>query len=137
MELKLIIISFLFFLHFTIGVHPREQNLDSDQSMYFAADACPSIGNLKETTFEPSSNTFQITCCDSSVTPSRCTRHINSCSQWQQEKLSHSLAELACQELGSDYRLCTTNELLNDLCCNKGCGSNSVKVWTNDTRTGM
>ena len=102
MELKLVITSLQFFLNFINGANLREQNSDSVQSMYFAADACPSIGKLKETTFEPTSNKFQVTCCDSS---SGCVRHINSCSQWKQEKLSHSSAVFACQELGSDYRL--------------------------------
>ena len=104
-----------------------------NQSLYFAADACPSIGNLKETTLELSSNEFHVTCCDSS---SGCVRHINSCSQWQQDKLSHSSASFACEQLGSGFRLCTKDELLGDQCCNKGCGSNSAKVWTSDTVSG-
>ena len=129
MSFAIVSITFQFFLKFS-----HAANSSPDQSLYFAADACPSIGKLKETTLESSSNTFHVTCCDST---SGCIRNIDSCSQWNQNKLSYSDAVLACQEFGTDYHLCTQDELLGDQCCNKGCGSNSVKVWTSDTVTGM
>jgi hypothetical protein len=101
--------------------------------MYFAADACPSIGKLKETTLETSSALFNVACCNSSL---GCRRSVDQCSEWKNEKLSYSAAAQACQELGPEYRLCTQDELLGDNCCNKGCGSNSIKVWTSGYQTG-
>ena len=47
--------------------------------------------------------------------------------------MSLSNASQACNELG--FHVCSENELENGICCNKGCGVNSRKVWTSESTT--
>ena len=108
-------------------------NHPTNDAMFFAADACPKHAGDMPTTLEQASATYNVVCCDSSM---ECSRIFNQCSDWKNTKLSQRDAAQACEQLGPGHRLCTQEELDTEVCCNKGCGADHIKVWTSDSHTG-
>jgi hypothetical protein len=65
-----------------------------------------------------------------------CSKISNQCHKWKKTKLTQLDAAQACEQLGPGHRLCTQEELHNEVCCNKGCNADHIKVWTSDFHTG-
>ena len=103
----------------------REEASPDGDEKYLTADACPNRGVSIETSSETSTALNNFMCCGES---GECKRHANICSAWRRGKMTLSNASQACNALG--LHLCSESELANGICCNKGCGVNSRKVWT-------
>jgi hypothetical protein len=114
-------------------------NHPTNDTRFFAADACPRHAWDMPTTLEQSSALYNIVCCDSSMEQDsyyKCSKIFNQCTKWKNTKLSQLDAAQACEQLGPGHRLCTQEELHNEVCCHKGCNADHKKVWTSDFQIG-
>ena len=86
------------------------------------ADGCPADDGFQQQEMTSMSQTAPVRCCDllgdNCITPSECL--IGTFDQ----------AEEKCASIG--MRLCTPNELENNLCCTTGCGFDYKLIWQRD-----
>ena len=100
--------------------------------MFWVDDGCPKQGRVVEGSYEAISFQAGVRCCSDDglqcITPGKCPK----------DKMSKDDAALTCAGLQAyaGYRLCTKEELSNNVCCLSGGNCDSYQVWTSTPKSG-
>ena len=100
--------------------------------MYYVDDGCKDDGgNEVVASLETNSFLAGVRCCVKDSTGVSCITDL-SCDT---DKMSYDDAVAHCKGLGR--RLCTKDELLDDICCETGGGCDTSAVWTSTYESGI
>lgn len=72
-------------------------------------------------------DTAGVRCCQGSGAATQCQTP-KPCPGAQDQSFANAVAK--CASLGESWRLCTVEEIKQDLCCSTGCGLDGSRVWT-------